>query len=206
MRFLQRPERWIPRASSSRLLALAAIMAAMAGCAAKVPEALAKIPGLAGATEVYTLTNLHPDDPRTVLYAANYQRAGLLPVCTRVQIERLGGDVMEFRVESSGKVYEYAHHKSAIEPFPQHLSRYFGPRCPDEAMAKLGEIDRRNIRSGTVEAGMTRQGVLFAIGYPPTRTTPDLQATKWRYWRNRFRSFHVEFDDRGRVAKVGWKR
>ena len=33
---------------------------------------------LTGASEVYTLVNLHPDEKRSVLYAVNYQQAGLI--------------------------------------------------------------------------------------------------------------------------------
>ena len=49
-------------------------------------------------------------------------------------------------------------------------------------------------------------GVIFAIGYPPYSGTPDLEGMVWRYWRNKFATFTVEFDEKNRVKHVSWKR
>lgn len=188
---------------------LAALLASAlaAGCALQGPEALAKIPGLAGATEVYTLTNLHPDDPRPVLYTTNYQRAGLIPVCTRVTILSFAPlDEMWFQVEETGKKYAYAFHRGAGERFEGNIARYFGTECPKAQIAKLSEVDRRGIELGVADVGMSRMGVIYAIGYPPHRATPDLESDVWRYWRNKLATFTVEFDERGKVKLVSWKR
>jgi hypothetical protein len=177
------------------------------GCALQGPEAMAKIPGLAGATEVYTLTNLHPDDPRPVLYTTNYQRAGLIPVCTRVNIVSLSYEnEMRFQIAETGKEYAYAYHPGVGERFEGNIARYFGPVCPRDQIARLGEIDRRGIEAGVAKVGMSRMGVIYAIGYPPHKATPDLEGDVWRYWRNKLATFTVEFDDRGRVKRVSWRR
>lgn len=193
-------------AMRTRLLTAVFSATLAAGCAATGPEALTKIPGLTGASEVYTLTNLHPDDPRPVVSAANYQRAGLIPVCTRVTVESLDDGEMTFRIAESGRVYSYGYHKSAVEPLASHLARYFGPQCPQNEIDRLSELDRQNIADGTIAEGMTKQGVLFAIGYPPPASTNSLDRKKWRYWRNRFRSFNVEFGADGRVVRTGYDR
>jgi hypothetical protein len=189
------------------LLLVSLLAASLAGCAAKGPDAMSKIPGLAGATEVYTLTNLHPDDPRPVLYTTNYQRAGLIPVCTRVNIVSLSPqNEMRFQIAETGKEYAYAYHRGVGERFEGNIARYFGTECPKQQIAKLSEVDRRGIERGVAEEGMTRMGVIYAIGYPPYRGTPDLEANVWRYWRNKLATFTVEFDDRDRVKHVSWKR
>ena len=36
---------------------------------------------LVGASGVYTLVNLHPDEQRHRLYSVNYQQSGLIPRC-----------------------------------------------------------------------------------------------------------------------------
>ena len=59
------------------------------------------------ATTVYTLTNLHPDETRSRLYAVNFQQPGLIPRCTAVRITRLRRSEMNFVVIERNREYEY---------------------------------------------------------------------------------------------------
>lgn len=173
------------------------------GCAPTVrgPNAKLAIPGIEPASPVYTLTNLHPDDPRPLLWSKNFLRAGLIPVCTPVAVTRSHRSAIWFRVPGSKVEYRYQNVNSANpRPFREHLAMVFGPRCPREEIDRLDEVDRRHIEAGTVGPGMTRAGVIFAIGYPPEFRTPDLQADTWTYWRSRVRSFEVVFGEDGRVV------
>src|SRR5688572_24613131 len=87
----------------SFILAIAALGATSAGCA----QALAWRPAPGADGYVHTLTNLHPDEARAVLYSDNYQQAGLIPVCTPVVIERLTSRAAVFVVVSTGRRYTY---------------------------------------------------------------------------------------------------
>jgi hypothetical protein len=49
------------------------------------------------------------------------------------------------------------------------------------------------IQQGQVFQGMSKQGVILAIGYPPEHQTPSLEADQWSYWRNSHRRFQVYF-------------
>jgi hypothetical protein len=190
------------------LLAAAIAVTIAAGCTPTGPRALARIPGLDGATQVYTQTNLHPDHPRRILHATNYQRAGLIPACTRVTILSITLDDrwMKFRVDETGKIYTYRYHPASGERFVDNIARYFGTECPTQYIAKLSDVDRRGIELGVAEVGMSKRGVVYAIGYPPFKATRTLDARVWRYWRNRFASYAVEFDEKDRVSRVSWKR
>jgi hypothetical protein len=174
----------------------------LSGCAPSVRGSKAKlaIPGITAESPVYTLTNLHPDDPRPLLWSKNFLRAGLIPVCTQVAVVRSHRTAIWFRVPGSDVEYRYQYVKSATtSPFRDNLARVFGPRCPREEIDKLGEVDRRHIEAGTVGPGMTKAGVVFAIGHPPEFKTPDLDADTWTYWRSRVRSFDVVFGKDGKV-------
>jgi len=160
------------------------------------------IASLAGATTVYTLTNLHPDDERMVLYTANFQQPGLIPVCTEITFLRRGDDWVTFRVSSTGKEYEYDSHAASAEPFVQNLERYFGKACPTAKLEALTPRERDMVRMGVVVAGMSKEAVVLSIGYPPLRDTPTLERPVWKYWSSRLRYFLVEFDDSGKVEKV----
>jgi len=84
----------------------------------------------------------------------------------------------------------------------QHLLKYFGSSCSAADVESLSKSDQDGIRKGVASPGMTRQGVIYAMGYPPPHVTPDLDAKEWTYWKNRFDRMIVVFDDKGRAAEV----
>lgn len=157
---------------------------------------------MTGQPGVYTLVNLHPDPIRQRLYATNFQQEGLIPLCTEVTLVKARKKVMAFKINSTGQTYHYYFHKSAAEPFAQHLTHFFGKTCNKSAVAKLSAVDRRGIEIGKALEGMSRQGVVYAIGIPPRHTTPTLESNSWKYWKNRFNTLTVEFDASGKVTKV----
>ena len=138
---------------------------------------------MVGAT-VYTKTNLHADE-----------RA--------VTVDEVQSDVMVFTVQDTGRQYHNIYHKAAAEPFPDHLKRFFGFSCPENEPASLSAIDQEGIRKGKALKGMSKRGVILAIGLPPRHVTPDTdRMDQWTYWSNRFNRFIVEFDDAGWVTTI----
>ena len=170
---------------------------ALVGCAAALtPATMASAPSIR-----YTLVNLHPDEVRGRLYTVNYQQPGLIPRCTGVRfVETTSGHAI-FEIASSGRRYLYISHATLREPFGQHLDRYFGKRCDPGTVATLSEGDRDGIARGKALTGMTKGGVILAIGYPPEHATPSLDADVWTYWKSRMQTFDVEFMD-GKVARI----
>jgi len=178
------------------------VLCSLLGCAATGEDALERIPRLAGASQVFTLTNLHPDDRHSRLSAVNYQQDGLIPICSVVEILSLSDDRMKFRVDETWTEYVYVYHRAAREPFERHLARYFGPSCPQDQLDALSEEELRHVKAGDVAPGMSRLAVVLAIGYPPLRSTPSLEAPQWRYWRSRFRTMLVVFGVDERVLEI----
>lgn len=157
---------------------------------------------LIGSPGVVTLTNLHPDERRARLFAVNYQQEGLIPLCSEVALLDRDGERLVFSVAATGKQYEYYHHeKAAAEPFPDHLARYFGTSCRHDEIARLPAIDRQGIEQGKALVGMSKRGVVLALGYPPPHVTPSLDADRWVYWTNRMNRVAVIFQD-GRVSGI----
>lgn len=68
-------------------------------------------------------------------------------------------------------------------------------------LGKFGQLDRQGIREGKALPGMSKDGVLTALGIPPTHKTPTLDENRWTYWKDRFRTLVVEFDN-GKVSNV----
>ncbi len=142
--------------------------------------------------QLFTLTNLHPDEQRSLLYSVNYQMPALIPVCTPVDVAVISSKKMIFTVPSTGKKYQYVfHRRSMTEGVEAHVAKYFGEKCPD--LNSMPPTDQAGIQKGIALQGMTKQGVLVAIGYPPTHQTPTLDSDNWRYWRNKFAQFEVVF-------------
>ena len=150
----------------------------------------------------YTLVNLHPDNERSRLYAVNFQQPGLIPVCSEVEYLGLGRKSFRFRVVSTDREYHYLNHKAAAEPFPEHLKRFFGPSCPRDEIESLSELDRQGIREGRAIVGMTRRGVILAMGHPPRHVNPDPNAPIFMYWKSRFNRVEIQFGSDGLVSGV----
>lgn len=161
-----------------------------------------QIPGLSSAGKVFTQTNLRPNDRKGVMYATNYLQDGLIPVCSEVTLISLNAKVLLFKVDATGREYQYVNHKSATEGFTQNLAKYFGPTCPRKDLDSLTRQEREQVRIGQVAPGMRKRAVTLAIGYPPSNKTPSLDSRDWRYWTNKVNSFIVVFDANGKVQRV----
>ncbi len=172
------------------------------GCASSQPLVSSTGVDLLSAPVVYTLVNLHPDEERSFLYAVNYQQPGLIPVCSEVKLVALKRNKLLFQVAKTGRQYTYFYHKAAVEPFTEHLARFFGTECDRKGLERLNSVDKAGVQAGAPSKGMTRQGVIFAMGYPPKIRTPDLNAKEWTFWKSRFDTFLVTFDDKGRVEDI----
>jgi hypothetical protein len=153
--------------------------------------------------EVYTLTNLHPDEENQRLYSTNYNLPGTIKVCTKVKITSYKKKKMKFVVVDRDREYDYLlHRKSTPEGFVENIKRYFGPECPAAEIETLSEIDQEGIKKGRGLVGMSRRGIILAMGYPPQHVTPDLEYDEWMYWMNRFNRDAVVFDEEGIVIEV----
>ncbi|MEM9069934.1 MAG: hypothetical protein AAGE52_15585 [Myxococcota bacterium] len=143
--------------------------------------------------QVFLLTNLHADG-RRVVWSVNYTNppgSTTLPICTPVSIDRIGGREIRFTTLNNRVRYRYVLHRSARAPLQQHLQRHFGSGCPN--IATMSPEDQSGIQQGQIYQGMTKQGVLMAVGYPPEHRTPSLDGDVWRYWSSRFGQFEVYF-------------
>jgi len=151
------------------------------------------------ADKVYTQTNLHPDDKRKRLYSINRQESGFIPRCTEVNLLDVSKKKLIFSVGE--KKYQYLYHK-ASGSFDENIKKYFAPSCNKSALRKLNAIDKEGLKVGKVFKGMTRAGVILAIGHPPVHKTPSLEGKRWKYWSNRFDTFDVIFGETGKVKYI----
>jgi len=149
------------------------------------------------------LVNLHPDPKRKMLYAINYQLASVLPMCAKVKIEDIGKKEIEFVYE--GVTYRYLwdkHTRKAGQSLEQNFKQYFGSSCDKAKVVSLSQADQSGIKSGKPKVGMTKEGILFAMGRPPIHANPSLDVSTWMYWSNKWTRRAIDFDDNGVVTQI----
>jgi hypothetical protein len=153
--------------------------------------------------KLQTLSVLHPDMARRQLYTVNYQLEGRIPVCSEVTVKKMSGKALVFDYQGVEYTMEYEKNtKNAGIPFEEAVRHYFGPACDKAKIAKLSKIDKDGIQTGMARVGMSKDGVLFALGRPPQHANPTLDGDYWLYWRNRFGKMGIQFDAKGKVTAI----
>lgn len=150
------------------------------------------------------MANLHTDGQRNRLYAVNYQLNGkMIPVCSKVTIKKVSKKRISFVWNGADYTFEWDRNlKKAGVSLQQVANGFFGAKCPKAKIAKMSKLDKAGIESGLPSVGMTKEGILIAMGHPPQHANPSLDATEWMYWLNRFKRKAVVFDAKGKVKQV----
>jgi hypothetical protein len=173
----------------ARAAFLAAILAFAGANAASAAEPL------------YTAYNIWFEQP-TKVYSTNYQKGNILPAGSEVKDVNRSSKYLEFTdvklnmkfaVEFVGK-----HHPGLTKE--QWIDRFLGTRDFAALSSGLTAAEIKAIRAGQVQAGMSKKAVLLAAGYPPEVATASTELDVWKYWRHRFGSYPVQFDN-GKVSK-----
>lgn len=159
---------------------------------------------IAKGDKLQTLVNLHADPNRQSLSVVNYQLSGdLIAACTDIEVTKINRKRLHFTV--NGQEYVMSNDRNISKAgigFQDALAGFFGKSCDQKKMNNLSKKDKDGIKSGTAAVGMTKAGVLFAMGPPPQHATSSLDANQWMYWINRFNRQRIEFDDKGIVTAV----
>jgi hypothetical protein len=153
--------------------------------------------------------NLHADMQFNKVSSVNYQlQGGLLPWGTEVRVIRVNRNNLLFEVLNSGRRYHYEFYRKTRRSVPlvEHLERIFleSSEGIQKQVASLAELDKDGIYEGRVKPGMSREGVLIAIGYPPEFANRKalMTARQWSYWVSRYSRMVVSFGRDGRVTRI----
>jgi hypothetical protein len=105
----------------------------------------------------------------------------VIPMCTPVRLVQAKGRRIVF--EANGQRYRYTIHRSSRIDLMTHLNRTFASPCPD--IRAMTAIDQQGVQAAQPYVGMSRQAVVFALGYPPDHKTATLEQSPWTYWGQR---------------------
>jgi hypothetical protein len=179
-----------------RRLTLVIAVAALAGCMVKVPPELEK--HYTGHT-LYTCCNLYYQGDQ--MTDANYRDGEMLPLGTPVSVTELGPNSITFNAE--GKVLTLKHlYGTQQEAYKQYFDKVLVEANRAEMVANFPPIIRKAIEDGRVEPGMKRGEVVLSVGFPPTDDNLSPEATTWKFWYSKGRSYSVVFDANGYVSDV----
>ena len=159
------------------------------GCGGSAPSLVQQ------GAQMYTLTNLRANQGNVIYSINRWIEPTVLPVCT--QVEMIGARGREIRFTANGVVYRYIVHDSSELPLAEHLQRYFGTECPGPA--GLPGLDQAGVQAAQPAVGMTKRGVIMALGYPPDHRTPTLETPMWTYWGRGEIQLHFEGDQLARM-------
>jgi hypothetical protein len=156
--------------------------------------------------QLYTAYNIWilPATQSHNMKCINYKYGNdILPAGTPVQKIRIGQEdrpyqeFIGFETVENNKRFKIYYNSSwhpgkKIEDFKNLM---FTNQTFEEMTAGLTEREIKAIRSGIIVDGMTPKAVLIAYGYPPEHRTPTLDKPVWIYWRNKFATINVCFDE-----------
>lgn len=187
-----------------KLLSIGTLVIATAGCqttgsSAKQAAAL----GYNQGDTVQALVNIHPDSKGNRIDSLNYQLPMVIPVCSEFTINSINNKVI--KLTSNGAQYNYIlnpHTQRAGQALADNFNQFFGDKCDSKKINKLSKVDKKGIKQGKALIGMSKEGVLFAMGRPPIHANPTTESDTWIYWRNRWAKRAIEFSENGKVTKI----
>ena len=143
--------------------------------------------------KVYLKTNIWYTNPAAIS-CLNIQDGRFLPVGSEVEPVMTTDEGQIIFKDTDGKIYTILFSEGeTLSSMREYVKRVFTTTPPEEFFKNTDANALTRIRRGEVVAGMNRQDVLFAYGYPPAVRTPDLRNESWIYWIGGNRTIRVVF-------------
>ena len=126
--------------------------------------------------------------------STNYRKGTLIPINSKFEFVKTSWRSFKVKYVESGQIIEIENKKeySGVDLNGYYL-KVFSKDKTD--LSSFTETERQNIISGSVFSGMSKKGAILALGYPPVHRTPSLNNPIWRYWKNKFGTFTLQFQD-----------
>lgn len=150
--------------------------------------------------------NLHTTETRPGEYMGAYfgmvdpkGQHVIFPYNTRVRLAETGRTLL---IEAEGgKRIEFLYDPGRMRMRAEdYFDRITAPT--PVAYPEFSNVDKKGVAGGRVFVGMSKQGVLTALGVPPFHQTPNPQMNRWQYWKHRYDKLVVVYGRDGRVRAV----
>lgn len=124
----------------------------------------------------------------------------MLPYNSKIRLEGLGSRIHIKDVNTNRRIVMEFHSGRMAMSAREYVNLITSPT--PVSYEGLSDVDQQGIQAGKAIAGMSKQGVMIALGYPAKHRTPSTDGNVWVYWKGRHDSYAVEFDDSGKVAAI----
>jgi hypothetical protein len=157
---------------------------------------------------LYLKNNIHAQRGARDIKASysNWTKPGaghmVIPVNTPIQTGRWRGGFYFVTLDTRRRVYFELNQRNALATPRQYIDLITA--SSEVPLDDLSKIDRKGIRAGKAYVGMSKDGVRIALGYPAIHRTPSLDSDTWTYWQNRHRRVLIQFDENGKVIRIGY--
>ncbi len=163
----------------------------------------------ASAAEVrYTKVNIHAQqkDGKTAIASyANFTNPGeghiVIPVGTEISIIKKSRKRFDFTYNQTGQVVRFEFHEPRMGMSVDEYLDKITSATPYKPSG-MSKLDLKGIKEGKALVGMSKKGVMAALGYPASHKTASLESNMWTYWTNKFGTMAVDFDAKGKVTAV----
>lgn len=169
--------------------------------------AASSLPAMAASKQVYTRNNIFVSQQAgrgNIVYKASYSGwVGLkppffiLPAGSKVKVGSSRHGFSLITEDGKEIIFEYRRN------LPMPREEYIDKITSDKPFSLKGfsATDQKGIKAGKALEGMSKQGVVAALGYPPVHKVLSLDDNVWTYWKDRYRTMIIEFKG-GKVATI----
>ena len=145
-------------------------------------------------TKIYLAHNIWFKDPMNISFF-NYQQGKIIPFGTEINFIEAYPDYVVFKTVNKKTEYKIINYPAlSLLSNAELFNQIFTPINPDTKTVNISEEIINKLKQGKIEAGMTREEVLLALGPPPLNMTPSGTMTTWIYFlNNALKTTHVVF-------------
>lgn len=169
-------------------MAMALVLGLPFSAAAKHKKAPLAVKG----DKLYTQFSLYYEKGHHI--TTNYRVGILVPINTEVEFVKATKKKIIVKIPSFNVEVELVNMKDySGELIEGIFKRTFGVKPVD--LSGFSKSEQSAIKHGAAEKGMSKDAVIKAMGYPPRHKTPSLDMNQWRYWKSRFNTVLIAFED-----------
>jgi len=145
--------------------------------------------------KLYTTRNMHYNIARRgtrLIETTNYQVGILIPVNSVVTMEDLNKKQIIFNYKGQNIILRNNARYTGVG-ISEIAKQYFSRTKTN--LSKFSKTELKAIRTAQVVKGMSKKAVLISLGTPPAHVTPATEMDQWKYWRTRWGTFFINFEN-----------
>jgi len=156
---------------------------------------------------VYTKYNIHGQQKTGTIVNASFanwtgpfQGHVVIPMNTKVVVTPQRRGFLILALNSGIKInFQFDENRMGMSQ-DQYIDLITSPQ--KVSFSSFSSIDLKGIDKGAALRGMSKNGVMAALGYPAAHKTPSLESSEWVYWNSKFGTRVIIFNESGIVTTV----